>query len=208
MTVEQLSGRRGLIMTRRLAKSIGAMAATASVLVLAGCASAPSVRVDFDRSADFTSYKTFGFVSPLDTDRRGYQTVLSQHLKAATQREMEARGMRLDAGAPQLLVNFSAELSDKLRVTSTPMMGAGYYGYRRGLYSAWPGYADYTTFTQYTEGTLNIDVIDVARKQLVWEGVVTDSVTQKTFDNMQTAIDIAVAAAFEKYPIAGPAKAK
>jgi hypothetical protein len=87
-------------------------------------------------------------------------------------------------------------------------VGRGYYGYRAGMYSAWPAYADQTTVTQYKEGTLNIDVVDVARKQLVWEGVVTESVTQKTLDNIQLAIDTAVAAAFAKYPIPGPTKAK
>jgi hypothetical protein len=35
------------------------------------------------------------------------------------------------------------------------------------------------TLTQYTQGTLNIDIIGVARKQLVWESVVTGSVTLK-----------------------------
>ena len=186
----------------------------ASLLALAGCASAPDVRVDYDRTADFTRYKTFGFASPLGTDRGGYQSVVSQHLKAATQREMEARGMRLDANAPELLVNFSATLSDKLRVTTAPTMatgvgmGRGYYGYRTGMYTAWPMYADQTVVTQYKEGTLNIDVVDAARKQLVWESVVSDSVTQKMLDNVQAAIDAAVAAAFAKYPIPAAAQAR
>ena len=184
----------------------------ASLLALAGCASAPDVRVDYDRTADFTRYKTFGFASPLGTDRGGYQSVVSQHLKAATQREMEARGMRLDANAPELLVNFSATLSDKLRVTTAPTMatgvgmGRGYYGYRTGMYTAWPMYADQTVVTQYKEGTLNIDVVDAARKQLVWESVVSDSVTQKMLDNVPAAIDAAVAAAFAKYPIPAAAQ--
>ena len=186
----------------------------ASLLALAGCASAPDVRVDYDRTADFTRYKTFGFASPLGTDRGGYQSVVSQHLKAATQREMEARGMRLDANAPELLVNFSATLSDKLRVTTAPTMatgvgmGRGYYGYRTGMYTAWPMYADQTVVTQYKEGTLNVDVVDAARKQLVWESVVSDSVTQKMLDNVQAAIDAAVAAAFAKYPIPAAAQAR
>ncbi len=120
--------------------------AVASAVALGGCATAPVVQVDYDRTADFTSYKTFGFASPLGTDRNGYQTILSQYLKVAAQRELEARGMRLDTGAPQLLVNFSANLTDKLRVISTPDMtmgvglGRGYYGYRAGMYSAWPMY--------------------------------------------------------------------
>jgi Domain of unknown function (DUF4136) len=191
-----------------------ALAAGASLLALGGCASQPDVRVDFDRSAEFAQYKTFAFVSPLGTDRSGYQTIVSQNLKNATQREMEARGMRLDITAPQLLVNFNATLSEQYRVTSMPWpsvgvgYGRGYYGYRYGMYGAWPYYADPTMVYQYTEGTLNIDVVDAARRQLVWEGVVTKSVTDQDRQDVKAAIDAAVAAAFAKYPIPGPGAPK
>ena len=188
--------------------------AAAGLLLLGACASAPDVQVDYDRSADFTPYKTFAFASPLGTDRGGYQSIVSQHLKAATQREMDSRGMRLVAAAPQLLVNFSGALNDKMRVATLPSstmsigMGGGYYGYRAGLYSAWPIYRDETVVTPCKEGTLNIDVVDAARKRLVWESVIVDSVTQATLDNVQPAIDAAVAAVFAKYPVAGPVKAR
>jgi hypothetical protein len=186
--------------------------AGASLLALAGCASVPEVRANLDLSADFTQYKTFGFASPLGTDRGGYQTIVSQNLKAATQRELEARGMRLEAVSPQLLINFNATLSEQLRVSPGPTvgvgMGRGYYGYRYGMYGAWPLYNDMSTVTQYTEGTLNIDVVDAARRQLVWEGVVTKSITQQDKDDVKAAIDAAVAAAFAKYPIPGPAAPK
>ena len=69
----------------------------AALLALGGCASAPDIRADFDPSTNFAQYKTFAFVQPLGTDRDGYQSIVSQRLKAATQREMEARGMRLEA---------------------------------------------------------------------------------------------------------------
>ncbi len=194
-------------MKNRLIKYLMPLAVAASALALSGCASVPEVRANFDRSTDFTLYQTFGFVSPLGTDRGGYQSLVSQSLKVATQREMEARGLRLATSAPQLLINFNGSLNEKLRVSTMPTaypMG-GYYGYRGGIYSAWPLYADQTMVSQYTEGTLNVDVIDAARKQLVWEGVVTDSVSQKDLDNVQPALDAAIAAAFSKYPV--PAKA-
>ncbi|MGA9165346.1 MAG: DUF4136 domain-containing protein [Thiobacillus sp.] len=197
-----------------LTKTVLPLAVAALLLVLGGCASGPDVRVDYDRSADFTQYRTFGFVSPLGTDRGGYQSIVSQYLKAATQRELEARGMRLVGSDPQLLVNFNAALNEKLRVITTPIygmsmgVGAGYYGYRAGMYGAWPLYYDQTTVMPYHEGTLNIDVVDAARKQLVWEGVVTDTMTQDMWDNVQAAIDRAVQAAFAKYPIAGPTQAR
>jgi hypothetical protein len=201
--------------TRLMAQPIpalGSLLAAAALLALGGCASGPDVRADFDPSTDFAQYKTFTFVQPLGTDRDGYQSIVSQRLKAATQREMEARGMRLETDHPQLLVNFNATLTEKLRVSPAPsvMVGfgaGGYYGYRAGVYGAWPLYYDQTTATPYHEGTLNIDVVDAARKQLVWEGVVTDIVTREMLDNVQASIDAAVAAAFSKYPVAAPVPA-
>lgn len=196
-------------------KNLLPLAVAASLLVLGGCASGPDVRVEYDRSANFTQYQTFGFVSPLGTDRNGYQSMASQYLTAAAQREMEARGMRLVSSNPQLLVNFNTALAEKMRVTATPVpvVGVGigyggYYGYRAGMYGAWPLYQDQTTVTPYQEGTLNIDVVDAARKQLVWEAVVTDIVTQDMQDNLQPTLDAAVATAFAQYPVQATSKPK
>ncbi|MGZ5082897.1 MAG: DUF4136 domain-containing protein, partial [Usitatibacter sp.] len=62
------------------------------------------------------------------------------------------------------------------------------------------------TAVPYTEGTLNVDIVDVARKQLVWEGVVVGVVTERTLSDLQPSIDAAVKAAFSKYPRGGAAK--
>lgn len=198
-----------------LMKHLLPLAMASVLMVLGGCASGPDVRAEYDPSTRFAQYQTFAFAHPLGTDRNGYQSIVSQRLIAATQREMEARGMRLVAGNPQLLVNFNAALTERMRVTATPVpvVGVGigyggYYGYRAGMYGAWPLYQDGTTVTPYNEGTLNIDIVDAARKQMVWEGVVTDIVTQDMLDNMRASIDAAVAAAFAKYPIQPASKVK
>ena len=163
-----------------------------------------------DPSVNFSQYQSFGFVDPLGTDRAGYQSIVSQHLKDSTRRQMEARGLRYDEASPQLLVNFNAQLNDRMRVTTTPtpVMAPGYYGFRRGFYQPWPMYTETTDVTQYQEGTLTIDVVDAARRQLVWEGTATKAVSSKDMQNVPSAIDSAVAAAFTKFPIKGPAPAK
>src|SRR5689334_211041 len=98
------------------AKSLATIAIAAAMLT--GCASGPKVHSNFDKTTNFTQYKTFGFASPLGTDRQGYQTVVSQYLKTATRRELEARGLQFAESSPQLLVNFNAKFSDKLKATS------------------------------------------------------------------------------------------
>jgi hypothetical protein len=186
---------------------IAAPVAMAAALLLTGCAVGPTARVSYDQTADFTAFKTFTFAKPLGTDKNGYQSIVSQNLMAATQRELEARGLRLAGSEAQLLINFNAKLTQKLQVDTVPVgwgMGGGYYGYRTGMYGGWAMYNDQTITTPYTEGTLNIDVVDAAAKKMVWEGVVTDTVSEADLNNVQAAINTAVAAAFKKYPIPLP----
>jgi hypothetical protein len=185
-----------------------ALALLGAALVAAGCASGPRVRAERDQTVDFSQYQTFAFADPLGTDRSGYQTIVSQYLKAATQRELEARGLRFVEAGPQLLVNFSGKLSEKFRTSTAPSSAitfgfgrGGYYGYRTGIYTTWPLYAPETRVDSYTEGTLNIDIIDSAKKQMIWEGVAVGRVTDDTMENLQPKINEAVTAIFVNYPI-------
>jgi hypothetical protein len=189
-----------------LALALGVLA------VPGGAVAGPKASAAADTTVDLRQYQTFNFASPLGTDQSGYQSILSQNLKRATQAQLEARGLRLDEANPQLIVNFNARLDDKMRVSTTPAptmtmgmgMGRGYYGYRGGMYGTWPMYQDQTTVSQYKEGTLNIDIVDAGRKQLVWEAVVTDKFTEKKRDNIGKTVDDYMKAAFKKFPI--PAK--
>jgi Domain of unknown function (DUF4136) len=181
------------------------LAGVAALLAVAACASPPTVRTNVNLGTDFTQYKTFGFVDPLGTGRAGYRSIVSQHLIADTEREMQARGLTRSDSAPELLVSFNAKLADALQVVPGPlapvMVGVGgYYGHRAGMDSTWPMYSQ-DTVIQYTQGTLNIDVVDADHKQLVWGSVVTDSVTQKDRDNLPVAVNNAVVAAFARFPI-------
>jgi hypothetical protein len=192
-------------MTRHPA--VGTLAAI--MLLLAGCASGPTTRSMSDPTADLSSYRTFGFHAELGTNRGDYTTLVSERLKAAVRRELESRGYTYANDDPQLLVNFNAKLSDKLRVDSTPSVpmavGGGYYGYRGRYYSAWPGYD--TRVDQYTEGTLNVDLVDAEQKRLVWEGIAVGRVTQRTRDRLSEAIDETVAEIFKRFPATARAAA-
>lgn len=198
-------------MTNRVSLALALALMSVSGAAVAG----PKASASADTSVDLRQYQTFNFASPLGTDQNGYQSILSQNLKRATQAQLEARGMRLDEANPQLLVNFNARLDDKMRVSTTPAptmtmgmgMGRGYYGYRGGMYGTWPMYQDQTSVSQYKEGTLNIDIVDAGRKQLVWEAVVTDKFTEKKRDNIGKTVDEYMKAAFKKFPIPAP-KAK
>src|SRR6187551_3578441 len=170
----------------------------ASSFVMIACTSGPSIRADGDPSADLKSYKTFGFFDQVATDRAAYTTIVSTRLKEATRREMEKRGYQFVETDPQLLANFNLNVSDKQEIRSTPSAGAGYYGYRAGMYGVWGGYPQDIETVNYQEGTLSIDLVDSQRKQLVWQGVAQGRVQKKSVENPGPAIDKVVADIFGK----------
>lgn len=168
-------------------------------VLLAGCASGPKITADYDRNADFAMYRSFGFYQPLGTDQAGYESLVTQTLKSAVRQEMEARGYAYAETGAELLVNFNARLTQRTDVSQVPATPT-YYGYRRGFYGGWGGYAYETRVDQYVEGTLNIDIVDAQRRQLVWEGVAVGRVGDKAQKERQAAIRAAVAEIFAKYP--------
>jgi hypothetical protein len=170
-------------------------------VILASCATGPNIRVDYDRSVDFSGYKTYGYFQPMSIESKNYTSLIGDHFREAIDREMTLRGY-VKSENPDLLVNVSATFNDKTRVSQTPAMHHNYYGYRRGFYDPWYGYgyATETHVSQYTEGTVNLDIVDPKLKRMVWEGVAIGTITEKKRKNARQVISNGVALVFEQYP--------
>lgn len=174
-----------------------------AAVLLSGCATMqPEIRTDYDSSVDFSAFETYGFPDELGTDRAGYSTLITTHFKQAVNQEMQSRGYRYTEMNPDLLVNFFANVRHVTTVRSRPRVWAsyGYYGYRYGMYSAWPMYAEDVDTVHYRIGTANIDIVDAEREQLVWEGVAEGRLTREMMENPQPAIESVVTELFSRYP--------
>ena len=177
---------------------------------------------DFDHAANFSNYKTFGFPESTGTDRGGYTTLVTSHFKDAVRREMEVRGFTYAESSPDLLVNFYSVQQDKTQIYSSPgwavngywgpYWGYPYWGYPYwygrprgyGYYSAWPFYGgDSIDVVQYKSGTLRLDVVDAAHKQVVWEAHVEERLSEQAQDNPQPMISRLVNEMFKKFPQKG-----
>jgi len=177
--------------------------AVAALFLLAGCgAVAPDIRTDYDRSADFSRYRTFGFVPEPTESRAGYETIAGKYIRAAVSRQMEQRGYTL-SDSPDLLINYSMKVEEKQSVTPYTTLRP-YYGYRSNRYRTWVGYQweTDTITSDYTEGTLNIDLVDRGQKQLVWEGVAVGTVSREDQENREASVTLAVERIFARYPFA------
>ena len=175
---------------------------------LVGCASSAKIHSLYDQDVDFAAYKTYAFADKLGTDQGDYSSLVTKYLKDSISRELTNRGYQA-SNEPDLIVNFFVQSEDKTKVTTTPSAtigmgyGRGYYGYRTGVYGAWPIY-DYgeTRISQYTQGTLNIDLVDAKQNQLVWEGIAVGRIPEDVLKDLDVRIDNVVTQIFAEYPFA------
>ena len=173
--------------------------------MLAGCASGPTIRTNVDPAANLSSYKTYMFAEKTGTDGQQYSTPITSYFKESIRREMDSRGYKyVESGPAELLVNFNANARENVDVRSTP--GAtygygGYYGYRGGMYGYGAAYAAPEVETvRYKVGTANVDVVDLSKKQVVWEGIAEARLTDKMMKDPRTAISGVITEMFLQFP--------
>ena len=131
-------------------------------LFFVSCSSV-TVNQDYDPSYDFSKLKTYGFI-PISSEA-GIDQLSADKLGNAINTELTAKGYKIETPADfGIALMFSSQ-------TKTNIQSYGYgYGYgawgRPGMYGT--GGVD---VTQYDQGTLIIDIIDMSSQKLVWRGI-------------------------------------
>lgn len=161
-------------------------------------ASCSSVQVssDFDREANFASYKTYAFTK--EAQELPISDLNRRRVLDAVANELAAKGFsQSDQADVWIDMHVAAERKQSATATSSP----GYYGagYRYG----WGGGFSTTTINveNYVEGTLFVDMIDASKKQLVWQGRAVGTIDPNATPQKREAnINSAVKQIFTKYP--------
>lgn len=164
------------------------------LLVLSACSSGPSIRVSEHGKIDPSRHQTYGFHEAVLAQAQGDS--VPALIKAAIDREMRSRGYR-QAEVPDLLVNFHLQTQEKDSVSTSP---ASYFGWREGYHWAADPVRDQEIVT-YTAGTLNVDIVDRARHELLWEAVAVGHIKKAALANPEPAIDAVIAQMFQRYPL-------
>ena len=171
------------------------------VVLLAGCASGPTITSEVDAEADFSGYRTFGFYAPLALEKEGYATPTTDRIKAAVRTQLESRGYAYAANQPDLWVNLNAYMQERTDVSTIPTVDYNYYySYRARGYFAMPQWHERTEVREYTEGTLNVDLVDRVKNRLVWEGIAVGRIAKLKPEERAARIDATVAEVFARYP--------
>jgi hypothetical protein len=179
-----------------------------SLALVQGCQIvSPDLRTDFDPRIDFSRYRSFKFVQLPSVAQMGFPPFVTEQLVSSVANQMVVRGYAWEQFYPDLLINISARPNKRRR----PGPPAAYYDYR--YYATWPGYQMRDVYTpDYDPGTLNVDLIDTARMQLVWEGrgiaLITSSPPKVRSREFDAELRQAIQKIFDGYPFrAGDARA-
>ena len=160
-----------------------------TAILLVRC-STISVMQDYDPEYDFSKLKTFGFL-PIP-EEAGIDQLNANRFGDAIKNEMTAKGYTVSENADfGVAILFGKQT--KTNITS--------YGYGYGHY--WGRYGGTTNIdvSQYDEGTLIIDVIDMNKKELVWRGTGTGALNPNATVEERTAnINNAVAQILAQFP--------
>ena len=173
-----------------------------SILMLlfgATVALAQDVRYNFDKSTDFTKYKTYKLV-PIKGATEVNELVDKQ-IKAGIEAQLSQKGLtKADGDDADLLIGYQTAIGQEKEFTSYNT-GWGYGpGWGRGWYGGGNGMTTGQTSTIYT-GQLVVDMYDSAKKDLVWRGVVSKTIDPNAKpDKQEKNLTKALTKLFKKYP--------
>ena len=151
--------------------------AVISMLFLGACSSI-TVTSDYDKTVDFTKYKTYSYYGWAKESNKILTPFDQKRIEDAFAKEFEKRGLKYVKEGGDLTVALYIQTEKKQETTATTTgFGGGYGGYYGwgpgwgwgpGFYGGGMSQTTYQTY-DYHVGTLVVDVFDTKKKVLIWE---------------------------------------
>ncbi|HWN37651.1 MAG TPA: DUF4136 domain-containing protein [Gammaproteobacteria bacterium] len=170
----------------------GKSLAAALVLgMVALSAQAQKPQIQWNNNYNFDAVNTFAWQDTRDTSLEEQNPFMHSLIKNTIEAELATSGLTEVEANPDVWVNYHASttVDTQLRTDSYGysmggygMAGWGYYGMAAGPVSST------TRVVEYTRGTLVVDIWDAKSKELVWRGMVSDTLP----DNVQKAEKLVV----------------
>ncbi|WP_250630952.1 DUF4136 domain-containing protein [Rhodoflexus caldus] len=174
---------------------------TIIALLVAAC-NPMKVYVRKDEAADFSKYKTFAFLQR-PPDERVYGSLLAENeMIYGIQEELEARGLKADTTAPDLLVSFksNAQVSQKQVTSVPPMWGMPMWGFYDPFF--WgpammnPWNQRQTQTITEAKGTIELFLFERITKKPVWQGAAIGNA-----DNPYENVRLSLQKLFSRFPL-------
>jgi hypothetical protein len=170
----------------------------ALALLVPTLAMAQKTSYDYEKTADFTAYKTYAFKAGTAVG----QELIDSRIVAAIESQLAAKGFTKATDAPDVFVVYHMAFDKEKDIsTYSSGYGGGYGPYGWGWGGGWAGGTTTTQVRDILVGTMVIDMADAKKGQLVWRGVGVKEVnTQANPEKRDKSINNAVAKIFKNYP--------
>jgi len=165
------------------------------LLVLTWGAWAQKVTYNYDRTADFSAYRTYAFAPKAPPAN----PLLDQEIQRAVEQQLAQEGLVRVERNPQLLVKYTYHVTEQPEY-QTYTTGGG-WGYGWGWGWGGPGWAT-TTVTLIPYYTLTIDLYDAATNRLIWQAAATKKIdTDASPKEREKHLAKAMRKMFKHYPV-------
>jgi hypothetical protein len=167
-----------------------------ALMCLGLAAFAQDVHFDYDRSANFSAYKTYNWIDYKRVDP-GDQ-ILDQDIKRAVDAQLAGKGLRRVESGGDLVVGYQAGISQEKAFDG---LGNGGWGPWAGPFG-WANWGNTRVTTSTIDvGKLTIGLFDPAAKQLVWRGVASKTLDlSKDPDKNYRTLEKSMTKLFKNYP--------
>jgi hypothetical protein len=175
-------------MTKRLLATITLSLVS---LLFSTAALAQKINVDWDRSANFSSFHTYAW-EPSPHPAKGFW---NDRILSAVDGQLQAKGLTKVDSNPDLWVVYSNSIHDQQELVGTNYGFGPYWGW------GWWGPPTQTVYNTYVtkQGTLVVEIADAKNKQLLWRGDATDTISDNSNKNIKN-LDKAIDKLFKNYP--------
>ena len=148
----------------------------ALIFLLSSCSSV-RVAADYDKNADFNSYKTFAFYKK-GIDEADISDLDKRRILKAIESELMAKGMT-KSDNPDILVSIFTKSTQRVNVFNNMGWGWGAgWGWGPGWGAGWGN-----NVSTNVEGQLFIDFIDKKKKEMIWQGSGTGYLVTSSSNN-------------------------
>lgn len=191
----------------------------AITLVISSCSTYTKVYSDYDRSTDFSQYKTFAWLpDKADTNNTPYNNeIIRNNIKNYFGQCMSDRGYSFNAENPDVLMQLV--ITNAKRTKTLPSYSSIYYykpyyygsyyyhpypfGYYYRYYPSYTyssviGYPN-TIRTEYVNGAIRLNFIDTKSKNLIWTGTAEGDIYDPAV--IEKDLHPAVHSILKQYPV-------
>ena len=164
--------------------------------LLSGCAAAAEVQTTVDPGANLAGYRAYAFLE-VDPQAPGAITdaVAQRRIRSLLAKHLNAKGYAAarSGETADLGVHYSAQVVAKQRALMVGTQGPYSYAWGRTELVG-------TSTMDYRQGTLFVDLVDLAKGQLLWRTRVSEALSAGYSEENWTKIDRALGEAFKRLP--------